>query len=303
MKIKLKIPATTANFGSGFDVFGAALKLYNEIEITATSDKRQASSFEIIGEGSDSLPKNEKNIIWQAMKLVFKKCQLPTINCQQKFTNNIPLARGLGSSAAARLGGLMAANILCDGKLSNDEIICMATQLEGHPDNVVPALSGGLCVCNYDGKNVKYAKFKMPDDLKAVLCIPDFELSTDRARKILPKKVSHKDAVFNLSRVAMFISAIVQKKYEFLSLAMEDKLHQPYRKKLIPGLDDVFKGAKNAGALGVCISGSGPTIIALVSEEKSGYIGRAMVTGFSKHKIESRYIVCDFDNGGIIVRR
>jgi len=300
-KIKLKIPATTANFGSGFDVLGASLKLYNEIRISEVGSGKSEVEIAIEGEGKDTLPRNETNIVYQAMKKVFDICKKPLPTYRLLLTNNIPLARGLGSSAAARLGGLVAANILCGGKLSDDEIICIATHLEGHPDNVVPSFSGGLCVCNYNGKNnIKYTNFKMPDDLKAVLCIPDFEVSTDMARKILPKKVLHKDAVFNLSCVALFVLAIVQKKYDLVSVAMEDKLHQPYRKKLIPGMDDVFKSAKSAGAYGVCISGSGPTILAVTSAPRASAAGAAMRKAFSKHKIKSSYVVCDFDNKGII---
>ena len=209
------------------------------------------------------------------------------------------MARGLGSSAAARLGGIVAANEICDKKLSEDEIIQIVSKLEGHPDNVVPSFFGGLCVCNFNGKNVKYAKLKMPSDLKAVLCIPDFELSTDKARNILPKTIPHKAAVFNSSRVALFMSAIIQKKYELLSIAMEDKLHQPYRKKLIPGMDDVFNSAKKSGAYGVCISGSGPTILAVSNEKSAGRIGKVMQKAFAEHNIKSRYLICDFDNEGI----
>lgn len=304
--IKIKIPATTANFGSGFDVLGAALKLYNEIEVEQLKIKNDASlklKIEIVGEGKDTLPKNEKNVVWQAMKKVFDICNLPLTAYRLQLTNNIPLARGLGSSAAARLGGIVAANEICNRKLSQDDIIQIVSKMEGHPDNVVPSFFGGLCVCNFNGKNVKYAKLKMPVDLKAVLCIPDFELSTDKARNILPRTISHKDAVFNSSRVALFMSAIIQKKYELLSVAMEDKLHQPYRKKLIPGMDDVFNSAKKSGAYGVCISGSGPTIIALTSEVKSEKIGKAMQKAFLIHRISSTYIICDFDNNGIQISK
>ncbi len=299
--IKIKIPATTANFGSGFDVLGAALKLYNEIEVSVYADTRndKKPTIEITGEGKGTLPRNEKNVVVQAMKLVFNICKKPLTTYHLRLTNRIPLARGLGSSAAARLGGIVAANEICGRKLSEDEVIQIVSKLEGHPDNVVPSFFGGLCVCNFNGKNVKYAKLKMPSDLKAVLCIPDFELSTNKARNILPKTIPHKDAVFNSSRVALFMSAIIQKKYELLSIAMEDKLHQPYRKKLIPGMYDVFNFAKKSGAYGVCISGSGPTILAVSRQRSAIKIGKAMQKTFLKHNVKSKYIICDFDNEGI----
>ena len=187
--IKIKIPATTANFGSGFDVLGAALKLYNEIEVgvqhaepvRSPKSEVQGIKIEIIGEGKDVLPCNEKNIVYQAMKVVFGKLHITSYKLQIKLINKIPLARGLGSSAAARLGGVIAANEICDRKLSEDEIIQIVSKSEGHPDNVTPAYFGGLCVCNFNGKNVKYTRLKMPFGLKAVLCIPDFELSTAKA--------------------------------------------------------------------------------------------------------------------------
>ncbi|MBI5573678.1 MAG: homoserine kinase [Elusimicrobia bacterium] len=299
--IKIKIPATTANFGSGFDVLGAALKLYNEIEINVRSPKSEVRGLkiEIVGEGKDTLPGNEKNVVVRSMNAVFSICKKFPQVYHLRLTNRIPLARGLGSSAAARLGGIVAANELCGKKLSDDEIIQIVSKLEGHPDNVVPSFFGGLCICNFNGKNVNYAKLKMPSDLKAVLCIPNFELFTDKARNILPKTIPYKDAVFNSSRVALFISAIVQKKYELLSIAMEDKLHQPYRKKLIPGMDDVFNSAKKSGAYGVCISGSGPTILAVSGQRSAVKIGNAMQKAFFGHRIISKYIICDFDNEGI----
>ncbi|MFH0947624.1 MAG: homoserine kinase [Elusimicrobiota bacterium] len=300
-KIKIKIPATTANFGSGFDVLGASLKLYNEIEVSEFRIKNSELKIEIVGEGVETLPRDGKNIVWQTMKKVFNTLHFTPYTLHMQLINNIPLARGLGSSAAARLGGIVAANEICGGKLSGDEIIQIVSQLEGHPDNVVPSFFGGLCICNFDGKNVKYTKINIPSELKAVLCIPDFELSTSKARDILPKMVSHKDAVFNSSRVALFVSAIIQKKYDLLSIAMDDKLHQPYRKKLIPGMDDVFNSAKKSGAYGVCISGSGPTILAVSGQRSATKIGQSMQKAFYKHNIKSKYIVCDFDNEGIRV--
>lgn len=297
--IKIKIPATTANFGSGFDVLGAALKLYNEIEVSEVGSRKSEVEITIEGEGKDTLPENEKNAVVRSMNAVFKICKKSPPVYRLRLINRIPLARGLGSSAAARLGGIVAANEICGKKLSDDEVIQIVSKLEGHPDNVVPSFFGGLCICNFNEKNVKYAKLKMPSDLKAVLCIPGFELSTDKARNNLPKIIHHKDAVFNSGRVALFMSAIIQKKYELLSIAMEDKLHQPYRKKFIPGMEDVFNSAKKSGAYGVCISGSGPTIIALAGGVKGENIGRAMQKAFLRHNVESKNLVCDFDNYGI----
>src|SRR3989339_644963 len=297
--IKIKIPATTSNFGSGYDVLGAARKLYNEFEVDyEPSNKSECVNLEISGEGEYELPRNNKNIICKTLLFALNKLKTGKYRFEIKSINRIPLTKGLGSSASARLAGLIAANRICNNKLSEKEILEIATKLEGHPDNIVPALFGGLCICNFDEKNVIYNKIKMPNDLKAVFCVPDFEISTDNARKILPDKVFLKDAVFNSGRVGFFISAINQKKYELLSIAMDDKIHQPYRKKLIPGADKVFKSAIKSGAYGVCISGSGPTILAISNKRFELRIGKAMQKEFSEHRINSKIIICDFDNEG-----
>src|SRR3989339_534541 len=293
--IKIKIPATTSNFGSGYDVLGASLKLYNEFEVNYDLGKvnQDRVNFEIHGEGKKELPRDKNNIVWKSMNFVFDKLKISNYVSNIKLTNRIPLTKGLGSSATARLAGIIAANKISGNKLSEKEIIDLATKFEGHPDNIVPAFYGGLCVCNYDEKNVIYTKINMPGNLKAVFCIPDFEVLTDKARKILPKKIPHKDAVFNSSRVALFLTAIIQKKYELLNIAMDDRLHQPYRKKLIPGVDKVFNAANKAGAFGASISGSGPTILAISNKSLANRIGKSMQKAFSEHRINYKFIVCD----------
>ncbi len=310
--IKIKVPATTANLGSGFDSFGVALNLYNEIEIEQQSSRavEQKLRIEIEGEGKDTLPRDEKNIVWKAMKKVFIICKRPLTTYHLRLTNRIPLASGLGSSAATTLGGLLLANKICYNKLSDEEILKLAVKIEGHPDNIIPAFAGGFCICYGDDNLSKtaYAKLEMPADLRAVLCIPEFEFKTAYARKILPKKAPLKSAVFNLSRSALFICALLKKNYKLFDSAMEDALHQRYRGKYIPGIDDVFRAAKKSGASGVCISGSGPTIIALSSEVKgeklkvkSERIGTAMKKAFASRGIKSRVIICDFDKKGAAI--
>jgi len=303
MKLKVKIPATSANFGSGFDVFGSALKLYNEIEVQNFESKSEKLRIEIEGEGDRELSKDEKNIVWQAIKKIFNILKITPPHLYIKLKNSIPLARGLGSSASARIGGLVIANRICGNKLSEKEIIKIATELEGHPDNVVPAMVGGFCVVVKKNKNeIEYVKFNMPENLQAVLCIPEIKVLTEYARKILPMNVPYEDAVFNCSRTALLVSAISQKKFYLLKTAMEDKLHQKYRKRLIPGMDDVFSSALKLGCSGVALSGSGPTIIAIVDKNSKVIperIGKAMVSAFSKNNIKSRYILCNFENKGV----
>lgn len=298
--IKVKIPATTANFGSGFDSFGAALSLYNEIEVVVDTSTTKLT-IDIEGEGKNTLPRDEKNIVYQAMKKVFDSLHFTPPSLHIKLFNRIPLSSGLGSSAAASLGGLLIANKICYNKyLSNDEILKLAIDLEGHPDNIVPAFLGGFCICyrsNSDAYN-NYLKLRMPPDLKAVVCAPDFELPTKFARKILPKKVPLADAVFNLSRSALLISAIFDNNYKLIKTAMEDRLHQRYRAKYIPGIDEAFKFALIAGAYGVAVSGAGPSILAISSFKNSKKVAEALKKGFGVKNIKSRSFILDFSNEG-----
>jgi len=319
-RVKVRVPATTANLGPGFDCLGLALKLYNTVECEMLNvECKQPVNIEIEGEGENTLPKDEKNIVYQAIKRVFNTLHITHHTLHIHLINHIPLARGLGSSAAARIGGLVAANRLCGNDLTNQEILKIATQLEGHPDNVVSAFFGGLCVSILDKKEVNYVKLNFPKDLNVVLCIPELTISTEKARKILPKKIPLPEVVFSSSRVALLLSALNQKKYDLLKLAMEDKLHQPYREKLIPGMKKVFQSAYSAGALGVALSGSGSSILALSQEPrparrppnrrisgggaKSEKIGQAMVETFKKEGIKSKYSVVGIDGEGVKIEK
>lgn len=313
--VRVRVPATTANLGPGYDVLGLALKLYNTVEI----EKSDRLSIEIEGEGADSLPKDESNIVYQAAQEVFKTVNGKPLIVNLKLINNIPLARGLGSSAAARVGALVAANRLIGNKLSQDEILKIAARLEGHPDNVTPALVGGLTISylvevkshsripgntGMAKKEVKYLKIGLPEELKIVLAIPDFEVSTKKAREVLPEEVSLEDAVANMGKTALLVSSLAQGNLRLLDIATQDRLHQPYRAKLIPGMERVFKAALANGAKGAFLSGSGSTIAAFSirnSEEKNKEIGQAMVSAFQKAGHKSYYKILDIDREGTIL--
>lgn len=319
-KIRVKVPATTANLGSGFDSFGVALNLYNEIEVVEIKEIQgrlwtlnsepapEASSafqkgkvrVEIIGEGKDTLPKDERNIVWKAMKKVFSICKKPLYNYHLRLNNRIPLESGLGSSAAATLAGLLAANKICYNKISETDILKLAVELEGHPDNIVAAFAGGFCICYKENDRIEYLKLEMPSDLKSVVCTPEFGLSTKFARKILPKKVPMASAVFNLSRSAVFTASILKKKYELLKVAMEDRLHQSYRDRYIPGIKKVFDSAYKSGAYGVAISGAGPSIVSFSSRVKAKNVALAMEKGFKSAGVKSRSFILDFENKGAV---
>ena len=257
--ITVKVPATTANLGPGFDVLGLALNLYNFVEMEL---REQGLEIEIIGEGKDIISPNRDNIVYRAAQLVWEKCGFHYEGLYIKLVNNIPLARGLGSSAAAIIGGMLAANVLAGSPLSNDELLTLATELEGHPDNVAPALFGGLVISNYENGKILTHHIAVKNNIFIIAVIPEFQVSTKLGRELLPKLITMEDAAFNISRVSFLITAFLTGNYQLLDVGMEDKLHQQYRSKLIPGFEAAIRDAKSAGALGVALSGSGPTIVA-----------------------------------------
>lgn len=307
-RVKVRVPATTANLGPGFDVLALALRLYNTVEMEVGSGKSEKKlQIDIVGEGEDNLPRDRRNIVYRAAKLVFDRFHFAPRTLHIKLVNRIPLASGLGSSAAARIGGLASANRLCGGRLSREELLNLAAEIEGHADNVSAAMVGGLTVsCIYSpggrkGKKIEIVKLDPPGNLSCVVCIPNFQIMTSRARKILPRTVKFEQAVFTSSRVAMLLAALIRKRYELLGMAMEDRLHQPYRRRLVKGMEVVFEEALRAGALGVSLSGAGPSILAFTASSPPSCaekVGKAMRKAFAKHKVESRYLVLGIDKQG-----
>lgn len=302
--ITFKIPATSANIGSGFDSVGLALNLYNEIHIYE-NDNSKKIEFEIFGEGENEISKKD-NMIYSAMKLVFKKLKSkPNKGYIIKCINRIPLSRGLGSSSAAIIGGLLCSNFILGNKLKIEkDILNMAVQIEGHPDNVAPAILGGIVsgVVKKE-ENFKYIKIKPPKNLKAIVSIPDFYLSTEIARNILPKEITRKDAIFNISRAALLTSALFSNRLDLLEIATEDKIHQDYRAKFIPNLNQLFKETKKAGAYSVTISGAGSSILALAKDDKNiiEKVSKAMHSSFKKKNINSVIKVLNIPTKGIII--
>lgn len=302
MNFKIKVPATTSNLGPGFDVIGAALSARNELAVSY--GKRRCSNggplIEIRGEGADCLPRDGNNIVWKAMKLALGKLgkRIEAGKLKLSMVNRVPLASGMGSSAAARLAGIIAAYKLAGRKPDSGEVIRLGVALEGHPDNIVPALLGGICVCANHNKDMKVLKLPLPA-LKAVVCNPDFGVSTSKARKLLPAKLPFGDAVFNTSRLALFMAALQLKRYDLLRYGMEDRLHQPYRAKLVPGMKAVFGAALKAGASGVSLSGAGPSIIALAAPSKAAKVAKAMKAAWKRSGRDSRCFVLGFEKQGI----
>lgn len=260
--IKVQVPATTANLGPAFDAVGMALQLYNTVEMEETP---AGLIIEVEGQGSDSIPKDETNLVYQLAKATLDKVGYQPSGLRIKLINNIPVASGLGSSAAAIIGGMVAANKLAGERLTTSDLLVLANTREGHPDNVAAALMGGIVVAVAEGNRVESFRFTPPKDLRVVVAVPQFPMSTKMARSILPSGVSFQDAVFNVGRTALLVASLAKGNLEGLLMGTEDRLHQPYRSHLIPGMTEVLAAVKQAGAKGVALSGAGPTLIAFTA--------------------------------------
>jgi homoserine kinase len=302
MKIKVRVPATIANLGPGFNVFGAALSLYNEFEVEYAPDVKK-THFTLKGFGKKSLPKGDKNLFWQSMQKIFKvlgenKYNLKNLNII--INTGIPLSGGLGSSASAIVGGIILANTLCRNKLDKTQVVDLAVKIEGHPDNVIPAIYGGICIYSKDGNHEAVIQLPIPN-LKIVLCVPAFELRTKQSRRILPKCVNFQDLVFNTSRVALLTASFCCSDFSLLKMGMQDKVHQPYRGKMIPAMDEVLESALYAGAYGACLSGSGPTLAAFCNAKDVVNVQKSMIKKWKKNNIHADAYVLNFDVKGIVV--
>ncbi len=294
--IKVKVPATSANLGPGFDSLGIALKLYNEIEIEETE-----KGIEIIQEGlyKRTFPP-EQNLIYRAMKEVFDKCGHHPSGLKIKIKTNIPPTRGLGSSAACIIGGMVGANAIY-GLLGPGDILALASKMENHPDNAVPCLVGGFTVSYFDGDKVTYDKIKVSDEISLLTVYPDERLNTGKSRGTLPKTVSHRDAAYNASHAALLVSAMAKEKYNLLSEAMGDKLHQPYRKKIVPYMEEIFSVYKELGVLGSYLSGSGPTIGAIIKTSEKEKIKKEISQRLEGKELS--FDILSFNNSGTFVQK
>ncbi|MEM4368483.1 MAG: homoserine kinase [Candidatus Anstonellales archaeon] len=300
MKLKIKTPATTANLGPGFDCLGASLSLYNEFEVYVVKNS-QKLRVETEGVDCELISKKEDNHFYKAIKKIFEitKNEMPSLEIYIK--NRIPLKRGLGSSATAYVAGVVLGNILCGEPLSENELLKVALELEGHPDNIVPCMFGGLCISSVVEGSIKFIKLKLPSDILVLAVIPKHQISTEDARKILPDKIYFKDAVKNVSNVALLVSSLTTKKYEFLKFATEDFLHQPYRKKLMPWMDKVFEICLDNKALCCMLSGSGSTVVALYRKKELDESLKERLQEKLQKIVDCQVKILSFTNKGIIV--
>ncbi len=306
MRIVLKVPATTANLGSGFDTLGMALSLYNIFTLKEIFDEARFSC-EVIGEGMDELRDSDSNMIVKSYK---RACEEWRVNNPKGFAlescNAVPLNRGLGSSSTAVVAGVVLANLICDLNKPEAELLRVMTLIEGHPDNVVPCFIGGMTVSCWDGESLRYVRLPaLPEDLNVIAAVPDFQVHTEDARKILPESVPFRDAVFNVSHASILCAAWAMGRWDLLRVGMEDRLHQPHRAKLFPGeTGEKFlrEIANHPDCVATAISGSGPTMIAIV-HGKSGKLASAMCKIFTEGNAASHFFVLNCAPSGTVIER
>ena len=268
--VRVRVPATSANLGPAFDSLGIALTCYNEYEFSI-EDKN-----DIFFEGVEKEFQNKNNIIFMAMKRVFDKYNFSFNGLRIKIIEqDIPISRGLGSSSSCIVAGLIGAFALMGKDVNKEEVLDLAVKIEGHPDNVCPAIFGGLIsAIMLDDKRIIYNSVNVKEGIKFIALIPKFKLSTEKARAILPSEVTFNDCIYNISRAALLISVFANGNYELLEEANKDKIHQPFRSKLIKDFDIVYNKAIELGGLSCFLSGAGPTLMTIIKEEDNKFIDK-----------------------------
>ncbi len=272
--VRVKIPASTANLGSGFDVIGMAFQLYT----TLTMQIADTTRITLIGAELAGIPTDKTNLLYEAAAFLFRQAGQDVPELQIEVATEVPLTRGLGSSAAAIVGALAGANALAGEPFTREQLFAFASRWEGHPDNVGASLFGGIVVAampEEDDAPIPFVRLPVPPDLRTLVVIPDYHLSTEKARLALPERYAKGDVIHNLGRASLLVAALAQGRLELLQEAMRDRLHQPYRTGLVPGLAEILDGATRHGALGAALSGAGPTILCFFSteEEKRRILG------------------------------
>lgn len=276
MLVTIRTPGTTANLGSGFDSLGMALDIWATVTVESLrGPRRQAQSV--------------ARLVQQGVDAVFGGPQKAP-NLHVEWDNAIPLARGLGASAALRAAGLLAGNAFLDNNLEGDALLALGTKLEGHPDNMAPALFGGLQVVSHVGERIYHLESKVPDDLRVVVFVPDFEMPTQESRRRLPQQFSREDTVFNVGRAALLVAALAAGRYDLLDEATQDRIHQPVRAEIFPGLNPIMTAAKEAGAAAAYLSGGGSTVAAFTQTDEER-VARLMMQAALAHGFSGRSII------------
>jgi homoserine kinase len=300
--IAVTVPATTANLGPGFDCLGAALSLANQFRFLPTQGNHGDLEILVTGAEAARVKTTAQNLAYQAFAHVYQKIQQSPPAIRLEIQLGVPLARGLGSSATAIVGGLVGANALAGSPLSPQQVLALAIGMEGHPDNVAPAFLGGcrLAALGRDGQTWSICPIPWTESVVPVVAIPDFELSTKAARQVLPSNCSYKDAIFNISHLGLLLQGLATGNSDWLQTALQDRLHQPYRQSLIIGYATVESAALAAGADGVVISGAGPTLLALARTETVPAVIQAMQTAWATVGITARVEALTLNQQGTV---
>jgi homoserine kinase len=301
----VEVPATSANLGAGFDCLALALALTNKVTLEVRSWSRGQVELTVDGEGSGELTEDRDNRFVRGVEAAMQLARgdLPDgVGWRVEMRNEIPLARGLGSSAAATVGGLVAANALLGGPLATHELLGLAADIEGHPDNAAAALLGGFVVSAVATGGIEAVRFDAPRDLRAVLFVPDLRLSTSEMREVLPDVVPRADAVANLAAVAAGVAGLATRRYDLLRLLTVDRLHEPYRAKRYPALPRLVEAALEAGALGASLSGAGSSVIAFSNKLATiSRIEAALLAVAADVDLAGRFLVVAPRNAGATV--
>ena len=307
MKVSVKTPATIANIGPGFDSFGLALPLYNIVSVEETVLPGTGIEINIINEKNNEndltdIPTDKNNIVYKAIELLYNFIGQNPNELKITIKTQIPISRGLGSSASVIVGGLIAANELLGRPADEKVLLSIATEIEGHPDNITPAFVGGMTMASWeeDG-SVIYRKLPWNDEWKLMVCIPDYELNTEISRSVLPKEVPLVDAVYNLKRSAMFVEALYTKDEELLKLSLKDKLHQPYRQKLVPGMTEIVDNLKHTnGVIGTVLCGAGPSVLIIYNGIGVSEIKEIVSNSWNYFNVKTNFLNLPIEKEGAV---
>ncbi len=297
--VVVDVPSTTANLGPGFDCLGAALDLNNRF--TMKRIEGNGERFELIMESTEGshLRGGPDNLVYRAAQRVWKAANIEPVGLEARVRLAVPPARGLGSSATAIVAGLVGANALMDAPLPKEKLLELAIDIEGHPDNVVPSLLGGLCMtAKAASERWRVVRCEWDSSIKVVVAIPSIRLSTSEARRVMPKTISMGDAVTNLGALTLLLQGLRTANGELIADGMNDRLHEPYRWRLIKGGLEVKQAALKAGAWGCVISGAGPSVLALCNEESGPRISQAMIRAWEILGVASRAPLLSLQTGG-----
>ncbi|MGE7274539.1 homoserine kinase [Brevibacillus panacihumi] len=300
-RVRVTVPSSTANLGPGFDTLGMALQLYSVVEMQVS----EQTTIELIGKELQGTPTDKSNLLYVIAAELFQQAGLAVPELHIRASSEAPLTRGLGSSAAAIVGALVAANHLAGEPFTRDQLFAMAVKKEGHPDNVGPSFFGGIIVATMPEKEnqpIPYIRLAPPAAMRALVVIPDYALSTEKARNALPQVYSKKDVIYNVGHSSLLVAALAQGRLDLLGQAMGDRLHQPYRAPLVPGLEEILAAATDNGAVGAALSGAGPTILCLTASDSECERLKSFVDQVMRgHGISYQTMVLQPDEHGVQV--